>query len=506
MNRTKSVIYNSITTGILQVIIIIAGFITPRVIISVYGSEINGLITSITQFIAYFSLVEAGLAGASIYALYKPLADKDNKAVSGIISAAKHFYTQAGFMFVSLTLGMAVIYPIFIKTNALEPINVGILVLTLGVSGALEFFTLAKYRVLLTADQKTYVISLASVVNIIISTAVIVTLAHFNVNIVIVRIVALFSVFVRSLILLIYAKIRYGYINYNEAPNKESLDKRWDVLYWQIITNVQTGSTAVIATVFTNLATVSVYTVYHLVIGGIKSILNVLVNGLYASFGDVIAKRQQETLQKTYREFEFAYYNLIAVVFSISIITIMPFIRIYTRGITDANYDVPILGFLFVLDGLMYSIKVPQGMLVQSAGLYTETKKQVTIQGLIAVVIGIAMAPFYGLPGIMVGMLLSNIYRWIDLLFFIPRNVTKLPVRSTLLRQMRVFIAIIISCIPFFLIMNVPYSNPSGYIEWVIYATMAGLFSVFVVLIIALLFDREELNNIKKRLKVVSEK
>lgn len=503
MNRTKAALYNLVTTGLLQLITIIVSFITPRVMMSEYGSEVNGLITSITLFITYFNLVEAGLAGTAVHALYKPLALKDYKSVSGIVSAAKHFYSQAGYIFVLLTLGMATIYPVFVKTGALTPFYVGVLVLTLGVSGSLEFFTLAKYRVLLTADQKTYVISLASIANVIISTAIIVILVHFNVNVVIVRIVALFSVFVRSLILILYINIRYKYVNYSETPIKESLNKRWDVLYWQITTHIQTGSTVVIATIFTNLATVSVYAVYQLILNGVKALLNVFINGLYTSFGDVIARGQHETLKKVYREFEFVYYNLIAVVFSISMITLMPFIRIYTQGITDTNYDIPLLGFLIILDGLLYTIKVPQGMLVQSAGLYTETKKQVTIQGLIAVAFGVALAPYYGLPGIMVGMLLSNVYRWIDLLFFIPRNVTKLPIRNTLFRQLRVIFAVIVSCIPFFAIENIPYSNPLGYVQWVMYGTIVGSYSVFVILIFNLLFDRQEMKNILQRFKSV---
>ena len=52
--------------------------------------------------------------------------------------------------------------------------------------------------------------------------------------------------------------------------------------------------------------------------------------------------------EKGYNEFEFAYYALITVVYKIAMVTIMPFIRIYTDGIVDVNYDIPILGF-FIL-------------------------------------------------------------------------------------------------------------------------------------------------------------
>ena len=39
-----------------------------------YGSEINGLIVSVTEFLTYFKMLEAGLAASVNVALYEPLA------------------------------------------------------------------------------------------------------------------------------------------------------------------------------------------------------------------------------------------------------------------------------------------------------------------------------------------------------------------------------------------------------------------------------------------------
>ena len=157
------------TAALLQIITVAAGFIVPRIMLVYYGSEINGLVNSIAQFIAYFNLVEAGLAGAAIYALYKPLADRDHKSINGVLSATNRFYILSGYIFVALTLGLALIYPALVKSSQLSPLCVGALVLILGVSGALEFFTMAKYRALLTADQKLYILSLVSIVAIILN-------------------------------------------------------------------------------------------------------------------------------------------------------------------------------------------------------------------------------------------------------------------------------------------------------------------------------------------------
>ncbi|MFR2839551.1 MAG: lipopolysaccharide biosynthesis protein [Zhenhengia sp.] len=498
MNRTKKFFYNSITTAIMQLVTMLVGFITPRIMINTYGSEINGLVSSIAQFISYFNLVEAGLAGAAIYALYKPIADNNHKEINAIVVAAKKFYTQSGYIFISLTLGLALIYPLYIRTNILSPLSVGLLTIILGANGALEFFTLSKYRVLLSADQKTYVISIASTIHIIINTIIIVVLASYRVDIVILRLVALLSMFLRSIILMIYCKRKYTYLNYKEVPNTKALNKRWDALFLQILGAIHTGAPVVLITlILKDLKVVSVYTIFNMVMTGINGILGIFVTGLSASFGDIIARNEIKILQKAYKEFEFIYYSLITVIYSITFLTIMTFVRIYTEGIDDINYNIPFLGFLFVLNGLLYNIKTPQGMLVIAAGMYKETKWQTGIQGIIAVVLGAILAPFMGISGVLVGSIFSNLYRAIDLLIFVPKNITKLRVKDTMYRIIRVFVSIMIVWLPF-LFINIEAEN---ILAWAIYACGVGIYAVMIVSVIGLIFETTEIQNVLRRAK-----
>ena len=130
--RTKKFFYNSVSTAINQVIIIASGFITPLVMLNYYGSEVNGLVTSVSQFIVYFNLVEVGLSGASIYALYKPLSEKNIKGINSIISASNKFYIKAGFIFLGLVISLAFLYPFFIATKVLDPVAICFLVIVLG--------------------------------------------------------------------------------------------------------------------------------------------------------------------------------------------------------------------------------------------------------------------------------------------------------------------------------------------------------------------------------------
>ena len=76
MNRTQKFALNSLTSMVSQIVVMAAGMITPRLMIATYGSEMNGLVSSLNQFISYITLVEAGIGGAAIYSLYKPLAEE----------------------------------------------------------------------------------------------------------------------------------------------------------------------------------------------------------------------------------------------------------------------------------------------------------------------------------------------------------------------------------------------------------------------------------------------
>jgi O-antigen/teichoic acid export membrane protein len=503
MSRTRKVFNNSKSTALYQISFMLAGFIIPAIILNFYGSEINGLISSINMFIVYFNLVEAGLSGAVIHALYRPLASNDIKGLNQILSASRRFYIKAGYIFVLLIMILAITYPLIVNINTITPYKVGLLVIILGVNGILEFFILAKYKVVLTADQRTYVLSYASTVQVLLNTIIVAVLAIYKVDIVILFLVSLLSILLRSIILVCYVKIKYRQLTFKEKPNFDALDKRWDAFYLQILGAIHSGAPVIILTVVTqDLKLVSVFVIFNMVVVGLNGLLDIFTNGLTASFGEVIAKREIKTLQKAYREFEFFYYCLITVIYSTAFLSIMPFIRIYTNGITDTNYNLPIVGLLFILNGLLFNLKTPQGMLVISAGLFKETKLQTTIQGAIAIIISFIMVPFYGIVGVLVGAIISNIYRDIDLIIFISRNVTKLAIKTTLLRITRIFITLLI-IIPTILIFDL---KPSSYFSWITTTTFIFLTSFIIVFLVNFVFERENINNIIKRVKIMLSK
>lgn len=500
--RTKKFFWNTITTVLLQIVMFVSGLIVPRVMLLAYGSEVNGLVSSISQFINYFNLIEAGLSGATTYALYKPLADHDTDAINRILSASRKFYLQTGGIFTALVAVLSILYPLYIQNSGFTNAEVSLLVLVLGMNGTLEFFTLAKYRTLLTADQKTYLISLSSIVQWTVYTVIIVLMTSLKCDIILTRTVALLAIFIRTFLLVTYCKRRYRYLDYSVPPNVKALDRRWSALYLQLLGMIQSNGPVILLTVINkDLQLVSVYTVYNVVISGINMILGVFSSGLSASFGDVIVKGQRDTLKRAYSEFETMYHFVGGIVFTLSFVLMIPFVRIYTAGITDADYIQPAVSALLVLNSMLYNFKTPQGMLVISAGMYKETRVQTTLQGMILLICGGILTYFYGLPGLAVGMVLSNLYRTIDLTFFVPHHITHTPVWHTVRQYLIVSMGQSILLYVFY--HTISFDGIDSYLTWCLIAVKIGVLTVVVFALLQAVFNRRDWPGIFQHMKLL---
>lgn len=496
MNRTQKFALNSLTSMISQIVVMAAGMITPRLMIATYGSEMNGLVSSLNQFISYITLVEAGIGGAAIYSLYKPLAEQDHDRISSIVVAAKKSYRQAGYIFSAGIFILAVIYGFLSNAENVSFGTIFILTIILGVNGCFDFFFVAGDRVLLTADQRNYIISLATIINTVLRTLIICVMAAHHMNILLLYGCAASLILIKAGIIVCYSRNNYLYIDKNAYPDKSAMEKRWEVIYQQILGIVQTGAPTVLATILLNLVSVSVYSIYNMVISGINGVLSIFISGLPAGFGDLIARNEDTTLRKTVSEFEVAYYYILSIVYGLAFSLIMPFVSVYTRGLSDANYYYPLLGAVIVLNGLLYNIKTPQSMLIVSAGMYKETRWRVTIQGLIIIVCGAIGGRVVGMVGIMLGSCLSNLYRTIDLLFFTPKYITHASPLKSVLRMILVIVNIVLIYGASLIYSPICVS----YLQWIELAIVYGIWAVIVVTVSAYAFERKEFLSVMRRM------
>ena len=83
--RNKKLAWNTISGLLLQGTTVLCGFILQRAILNRFGSDANGLLNSIAQFLQMIAFLELGVGAVVQSALYKPLADRDFRKVSEVV-------------------------------------------------------------------------------------------------------------------------------------------------------------------------------------------------------------------------------------------------------------------------------------------------------------------------------------------------------------------------------------------------------------------------------------
>ena len=160
--KGKRAIWNIITNIVVQFTLAISGLVIPRLIMKYYGSEMNGLVSSISQFISYAALIEMGIANASVIALYTPLSEFDNTEISAVVSATRKMYLVTACIYSCIIVGIAGLYPLLYKEQ-LGYVFVFEMIICIGAVNAVDYFFLGKYKVLLIADQRYYVLNIARI-------------------------------------------------------------------------------------------------------------------------------------------------------------------------------------------------------------------------------------------------------------------------------------------------------------------------------------------------------
>ena len=92
--RSRNAIKNLAIYIVYEAFVFILGIVFPRYIILQYGSEINGLTSTITRILSLINLIQSGAVGAAIYQMYKPVAQDDWETQSAIIYSSKRYYSK----------------------------------------------------------------------------------------------------------------------------------------------------------------------------------------------------------------------------------------------------------------------------------------------------------------------------------------------------------------------------------------------------------------------------
>jgi len=486
ISRTLFAIKNVIFNMAYQVINTVVNIIIPPLIIGTFGSVINGLISTIKQIMNYVQLVGAGISESTIVSLYEPLNDNNENKISSIYKAVAKTFNRSGILFSLASVIIAAVYPFFVEEK-LNYFFIAAIVLILSVSGVSEFLLIGKYRSLLIADQKMYVVNIAQIVGSVLSSALTIALIKFGFGIVTVQLAAAIAYVCRIIVLAIYIKKNYKYIDKSAAPDYTAVSKRKAATIHQVSGLIIFGSQTLIVARFCGLAEASVYSVYNLIFTGINTVLATFSSAMLAGMGSLLTTGDKQKVTRVYEIYELGYQILTFTVYITALVMIKPFIALYTAGVTDAVYLRTELVFLFAAMGLLNCLRTPGATMINAMGHYKETQNRALIEMSICLVGQLALVNLMGITGVLIGTILAYFYRTADVIVYSNKRILERSWLKTVLRDVR-YLVLMAAAGVFILNMDI---TVSGYLEWAAYAALAAVVLMLIIVTVSIIFDRK---------------
>lgn len=462
-NRVKKLALNTVTSLSLQVVTVICGFILPRLILGKFGSDVNGLVNSIAQFLGVITLLDLGVGAVVQSSLYKPLAENDKDSISKIYVSAHRFFKRLATLLIVYVGVLIFVYPLIVNKKF------GFW-FTAALIGAISINTFSQYyfgivnSLLLSADQKGYVQYTAQIVVLIINTIACALLIKLGASIQIVKLTTSIIFLFRPLYLFFYVKKHYD-INNKITFTEEPIKQKWNGMAQHFASYILGGTDNIVLTLFSTLANVSIYSVYNIVIMGVKNALLSMTNGFQSLMGEMIAKKEKEKLYNFFGYVEWILHTGTTLVFGCTGILIVSFVEVYTKGINDANYIQPLFAVLIVAANAGHCLRLPYNILILSAGHYKQTQSNYIIAMILNIVISIATVKFFGLVGVAIGTLVAMAYQTVWMAMYDSKNIINWPFKNFMKQVLVDVLTVVIAGLATFKIPMISVSYGSFFIR-----------------------------------------
>lgn len=492
IGRKKAAARNIMVTLAYQGVVILLGFVIPRLFLTTYGPSIHGLTSSITNLMSYVLLLNAGLNTASIQSMYEPLSKGDAKRTNEVLNAIKHYYTKLGIAFCLAVALLAFAFPLFVRDVSSGTVSA--LMLVMGLQSIFDSLFISKNRILLQADQKLYIVNAFGIITLLLRGIIQTLLIMSNASVIIVQAIPALMLLVTMCLQELYVRKHYPMLDGNVKADTTALSKRGAAFIHQIAGLVVNNTDVLLLTVITgDMILVSIYSVYQLVFRHLSTLMtSVFSQGTVAGFGHLIVIGSKERLISVYSVYEFLYFNVVSIIYSVCAVMILPFVSLYTDGIEGVPYVDAKLAGLFVIIGVLNNLRVPGGTLINAGGYYKETQWRAVTEALINLCVSLLLIKPLGIYGVLLGTVMSFLYRTVDIIVYSNKIILKKSAKNTFFRCVRVFTILVINLL-LFKFLSLTTVN---WIDWIATATIVTITATLITVLLSFASEPSHIKNI----------
>ncbi|WP_294725436.1 polysaccharide biosynthesis protein [uncultured Fusobacterium sp.] len=475
----------TILTGILF-------FLQNKFFVQYMGIEILGIMNLFTQLLKYLNIVELGLGDASTFILYKPLAEKKYRQASIILSTIKSIYNKIAILLFVLGMLVTPLLPFFMKVKIFDKIIY--IYWILYVLNTVSTYLFIKYVILFTANQEFIYVRFIQ-----------------SVSMFIYQILQMFSIikyhsFILFIILLILDNLtqyiflkrhfnkKYSFI-FSTKERYKGLNKNIKELFWHKVGGLVVLNTdLILVSKLVSIEIVGIYASYQLIIQMIKTFFYTIIKVLRPKIGKYIALSSKENIYQLFKRINIIFL-LVSLLFSYcSYILINYFISLWIgEEYILSKFTIQLICiniFILLFRGILDIFK-------DGSGFFDDIQSPI-LESVINLVFSIILGIKYGLNGIIIGTIISNIS---IILIYKPILVFKRCFDKDIKDYIKIYgnylILIIISIFSCnYILYFISLKEVISWFDWIINGVIVGSVSL-IALFIIFLTNKDFRDNLK---------
>ena len=485
-SRVKKSLLNARVNLIFYFLTLALSFFSRKTFLDCLGADFIGLTGTLGNLLGFLNLAESGVSAAIAVVLYAPLFEHNEQKIKEIVSVLGYLYHTIGKIILGGGLVLACFFPLMFSN---EGLSYAIIYLTffsfLGAS-LIGYFINYK-QVLLSADQRNYVVAAysqsANVIKIFIQMA----LAYYTGNYYLWVIVEFtFGIFY-SVILNWKIKQVYPWLETEIKKGKSLCQEYPDVMKYtkqlfvhKIGSIAYTQVTPFLVYAFASLQAVAYYGNYTLITSKLSSLLGNFLGGTGASVGNLIAEGDKDKILKVYWELMSIRFLFVGVAAFAMYHLLPPFIALWL------GEEYVMSQAILVLVLISFALSILRGVTEEfllGYGLFSDVWAPF-VEAAILIVVAVVGGSIWGLEGTLLGSIVSSIiviYIWKP--YFLFSRGLKISVKVYWNELSKYLLSVLVS---FYIsdlllqIVSIHFTIYTNWMEWILYAVVLTLILTFV--------------------------
>lgn len=490
-SRTSNSIRNSYTALFYNVVTIVFGFFSRKIFIDTLGAEVLGLNTTASNLLNFLNLAELGIGSAVAFTLYMPIAKDDKETISEIIAVQGWLYRRIAYLVLGGSAILFCFFPFIFAKIELPLWYAYASFIVLLFSSLLGYFVNYK-QIILSASQQEYKINHSvqgvKIVKVIIQ---IVGLYFLQWGYIFWLCLEVIATFLTALLLNYVVRRDFPWLK-NRIKEGHLLIKKHTLVISKIkqvffhkIGGFALGQTTpLVIYAYLSLTMVAVYGNYMLVIGGIILLNNALNNGLGAGVGNLISEGNQDRILLFFREYTAARFCFATIVSICLFFLSNSFMQIWFGG----EYLLDNVTLNLIVLNCFITLTRTNDAFISGYGLFGDIWAPL-IEAILNVGLSILLGHYFGLPGILTGVLISLfivIVCWKP--YYLFAKGFCLPIRIYVIIFLKNNVLVLLSVAICYLLNSYVSNEPTTITHWCILAVKTFILcSVVIISIFQLL-------------------